>query len=178
MSGAETTRDRSESFIRERQSRFCSLIFVSPFATRTAAQIQFPSSTDRSSLRARTRAPTCDFEHRGRAGRVPSQSRACPFGVPAEAARTDHSRLSLGAVVPGLPEPEEHMTHGDPARDAHDGKTTAVTIGRSPTGACDSIGVETDDCAPTLNSASQSDPTRIDRQVRLTEFGFVPASQL
>ena len=178
MSGAETTRDRSESFIRERQSRFCSLIFVSPFATRTAAQIQFPSSTDRSSLRARTRAPTCEFEHRGRAGRVPSQSRACPSGVPAEAARTGHSRLSVGAVVPGLPEPEEHMIHSDPARDAHDGKTTAVTIGRSPTGACDSIGVETDDCVPTLNSASQSDPTRIDRQVRLTEFGFVPASQL
>ena len=131
---------------------------MSPFATRTAAQIQFPSSNDRSSLRARTRAPTCEFKHRGRAGRVPSQSYACPSGVPAEAARTGHSRLSVGAVVPGLPEPGEHMTHSNSAHDAPDAETTAVTTDHSPTGASNSIGVKTDDCAPMLNSASQSTP--------------------
>jgi len=70
------------------------------------------------------------------------------------------------------------MTHSNPIHDAHDTKTTVVTTGRSPTDASDSIRVETDDCAPTLNSASQLDSTRTGRQIRLTEFGFVPASQL
>ena len=70
------------------------------------------------------------------------------------------------------------MTHSNPIHDAHDTKTTVVTTGRSPTDASDSIRVETDDCAPTLNSASQLDSTRTGRQIRLTESGFVPASQL
>ena len=78
-----------------------------------------------------------------------------------------------GAVVPGLPEPGEHMIHSNSAHDAPDAETTAVTTGHSPTDINDSIRGETDGCALTLNSASRSDSTRTDRQAHLTEFQYL-----
>ena len=137
-----------ELLTRGQRSQFCSLIFVSPFETRTAAQIQFSSSTDRTSLRARTRALVSAFEHRRRAGQVPSQSRG-----------------SLGAHRPDRRTP---MIRGNPVNETNDPKTTAVSTSSHPV----ERGTNSE---PSANSQSAAANTK---QVPVNEFEFVRASRL
>ena len=155
-----------EPLTRGQRGQFCSLIFVSPFVTRTAAQIQSSSSIDRTSLRARTRALASAFEHRGRAGQVPSQSRGLlPVGFIAEADRSNRTRLSLGAHGPDRRIP---MIRSNPINETNDPKTTAVSTSSHP------VKRETNS-EPSANSQSAAANTK---QVPTSEFEFVRASQL
>ena len=152
------------SLTRGQQDRFCSLIFVFPFATRTAAQIGPSCSTGRhrigrTCLRARTHALARGCEHRGRAGQVPPKSRARPFEAPAGVGEGRQPRLSLGTDVLGSADPEQDMTQGNSIYKTDGTKATApAAISRA-------------------NSASESVKKRANnKQVRITRFGFVPAS--
>ena len=155
-----------EPLTRGQRGQFCSLIFVSPFETRTAAQIQSSSSIDRTSLRARTRALVSAFEHRGRVGQVPSQSRGLlPVGFIAEADRSNRTRLSLGAHRPDRRTP---MTRSNPVNETNDPKTTAVSTSSHPV----ERGTNSE---PSANSQSAAANTK---QVPVNEFEFVRASRL
>lgn len=145
------------------RDQFGSMIFTHPFETRTAAQIQSPCSTRRTSLRARTHALACGCEHRGRADRVPSRSReSLPVGVPADSAGT-RSRLALGAYGPKAGAP---MTQSNPTHDANDPKTTAAASRFAERETSNGTG-------------ANPRPARANgTQIGISQFGFVPASQL
>ena len=156
------TTEQTQSLAATRQnSQIVPVIFTHPFEARTGTQIQPLYSTDRTGLGARTHALAYESDHRGRAYRLPSRSRR---SLPAEAAGT-RSRLVLRACVL---DSGTQMTRSNRTHDANDPKTTAAPTPCSP------VERETSN-----ETGSDPQPARTNgRQVRISQFGFVPASQL
>ena len=147
-----------------RQNHFNSVNFSPPCVSRTGLQIGPSCSTDRNRIgwtTRRTRVRALTSEYRERTDQVPS-SRARPFRAP-EAAGAGRPRLSLGTVMPGLTDPGKHMPRSNRLHEANDPKSTAQLTARRRT----DRDIET-------NADSQAGG----RQVRISDFEFVPASQL
>ena len=149
------------------QNHFNSVTFSPPCVSRTGLQIGPSCSTGRNRIgwtARRTRTHASTLEYRRRAGQVPP-SRARPFEA-AEAAEAGRPRLSLGAAMPGPADPGKHMPRSNRLHEANDPKSTAQSTTQCRT-----------DRDIKLNADSQSARTG-GRQVRLSDFEFIPASQL
>ena len=158
---------QSEGPTGARQDHFNSVNFSSPCVSRTGLQIRGSCSTGRNRIgwtirRTRTHASTS--EYRKRAGQVPP-SRARPFGA-LEAAGAGRPRLSLGAAMPGLTDPGKHMPRSNRSHEAEQPKSTAQLTARRRA-----------DREIETNADSQAARAG-GRQVRISDFEFVPASQL
>ena len=149
------------------QNHFNSVNFLPPYVSRTGLQIGGSCSTGRNRIgwtTRRTRAHASTSEYRKRADQVPS-SRARPFQTP-EAIGVGRPRLSLGALISGLTDPGKHMPRSNRPNEANDPKSTAQLTARRRT-----------DRDTRTNSDSQT-ARASGRQIRLSDFEFVPASQL
>ena len=158
---------QSEGPTGTRQDHFNSINFSPPCVSRTGLQIGGSCSTGRNRIgwtTRRTRAHASTSEYRKRAGQVPP-SRARPFGAP-EAAGAGRPRLSLGAGMPELTDPGKHMPRSNRLHKANNRKSTAQVTARRRT-----------DCDRKLNADSQAARAG-GRQVRISDFEFVSASQL
>jgi len=157
---------QSERHTGTRQDHFNSIISSPPCVSRTGLQIGGSCSTGRNRIGwttrcTRVRAPTSGY--RRRAGQVLS-SRARLFGAP-EAVGAGRPRPSLGAAMPGLTDPGKHMPRSNRPREANDPKTTAQVTARRRA-----------DRDMEVNADSQA--ARGGGRVRITNYGFVLASQL
>ena len=150
-----------------RQNHFNSVNFLPPCVSRTGLQIGGSCSTGQNRIGWTThctRIRALTSEYRERAGQVPP-SRARPLGAP-ETAGVGRPRLSLGALMPGLTDPGKHMPRSNRPHEANDPKSTVQLTARRRT-----------DCNIETNANSHA-ARADDRQARINDFEFVPASQL
>ena len=161
------TMGQPEEPMSSQQNHFNSVIFSSPCVSRTGLQIGGSCLTGQNRIgwtTRRTRVHALASEYRERAGQVPP-SRARPLGAP-EAAGAGRPRLSLGAAMPGPADPSKHMPRSNRPHEANDPKTTARLTARRRTD------------RDTETNADSHAARAGDGQVRISDFGFVPASQL